>query len=108
MSALASIGISPAPSDKNDAIARRLGDLLDTLIAIRMDVGHSANGIAASPMLEPKQMHEVRVLLDRAIASTKEIFASIHVPVASDAAPPFPRDRRTTPICTEGVGQAPS
>ena len=64
MSALPGIGISPAPSNERNIAARRLGDLLDTLIAIRMDVGHSANGIATSPMLEPKQMHGVRVLLD--------------------------------------------
>jgi hypothetical protein len=41
-----------------------MGELLDTLIAIRMGVGHSANGIAASPTLGPEQMREIRVLLD--------------------------------------------
>jgi hypothetical protein len=46
-----------------------MGELLDTLIAIRMGVGHSANGIAASPTLGPEQMREIRVLLDCAIAS---------------------------------------
>ena len=68
------------PSSENLApspIARSLGDILDVLIAIRMDVGHSANGVAASPTLLPEQMSEVRLLLARAIASTKEVFDSI-------------------------------
>ena len=99
---------SPAPSNKIDTAARRLGDLLDTLIAIRMDVGHSANGIAESPILGPEQMGEVRVMLDCAIASTKEIFRSIHLSAASDAASPIPRDRSVTPMRTAEVGQTPS
>jgi hypothetical protein len=78
MSAMPNIGISPALSSKWDTATRRLGDLLDTLIAIRMDVGHGANGVAASPALTPMQMQEVRALLDSAIASAKEMFDSIH------------------------------
>ena len=85
-----------------------VGDLLDTLIAIRVDVGHSANAIAASSILGPEQMGEVRVMLDCAIASTKEIFGLIHLSAASDAAPPIPRDRSVTPMRTAGVGQTPS
>ena len=109
MSALPSIGISPALSDKWDTPTRRLGDLLDTLIAIRMDVGHSANGIAASPALGPEQMREVRVLLDCAIASAKEMFDSIHHSGAMDVVPPFPRDRRAIPIrCMAEFSQTPS
>jgi hypothetical protein len=108
MSALPSIGISSAPSDKWDSAARRLGDLLDTLIAIRMDVGHSANGIAASPALGPKEMREVRVLLDCAVTSTKEIFNSIRLSPASDVVAPSTRDRRATPTCMAEVGQTPS
>jgi hypothetical protein len=53
-------------------------------------------------------MREVRVLLDRAIASTKEIFGLIHLSAASDVVPPFPRDRRATPMRMAGVGQTPS
>ena len=54
---------------ERDTAAYRLGHLLDTLIAIRMDLGQSANGIAASPSLDPAGMQEVRMLLDRAVAS---------------------------------------
>jgi hypothetical protein len=78
MSPLPDFCISPAPSNERDIDARHLGDLLDTLIAIRMDVGHNANGIAASPALGPQQMRELRALLDHAIASTKQVFESIH------------------------------
>jgi hypothetical protein len=106
MSALPSI--SPAPSNKWDTGACRLGDLLDTLIAIRMDVGHSANGITASPALGPEQMREVRVLLDCAIALAKEIFDSIHLSPTSDVVAPSPHDRRAAPKRTAQVGQTPS
>jgi hypothetical protein len=67
-----------------------MGELLDTLIAIRMGVGQSANGIAASPTLGPEQMREIRVLLDCAIASAKEILDSIPYSLALDAGPRFP------------------
>jgi hypothetical protein len=80
----------PTPSNQRDTDARRMGDLLDMLIALRMDVGHSANGIAASPTLGPEQMREVRVLLDCAIASAKEILDSIPYSFVSDGWPPLP------------------
>lgn len=90
---------------KSDAVTRNICDLLDTLIAIRIDVGHSANGSAASPTLSAEQMREVRALLDRAIATTKEIFGSIHRSPASDG--PSRRDRRAKPRRMAGVGQTP-
>ena len=90
MSAYLRKGISSTRSNQRDTDARRMGDLLDILIAIRMDVGHNANGIAASPTLGPEQMREVRGLLDCAIASAKEIFDSIPYSLASDAGPRFP------------------
>jgi hypothetical protein len=80
----------PTPSNQRDTDARRMGDLLDILIALRMDVGHSANGIAASPTLGPKQMREVRVLLDCAMTSAKEILDSIPYSLASVGWPRFP------------------
>jgi len=98
MSALPRICISPAQPNEWGTTARHLADLLDTLIAIRMDVGHSANGIAASPALGPEQMRQVRVLLDSAIASTKEIFDSAHFSSDSDAVVPSSRDWRVTPM----------
>jgi hypothetical protein len=76
-------GVLPTPTNQRDIDARRMGDLLDTLIALRIDVGHGANGIAASPALGPEQMREVRVLLDCAIASAKEILDSIPYSLAS-------------------------
>jgi hypothetical protein len=78
MSALPGIGISPALSTRRDTATRRMGDLLDALIAIRMDVGHGANGVAASPALSPAQLKEIRALLDSSVASAKEIFEWMH------------------------------
>jgi hypothetical protein len=74
MSALPNTSISPALSNRWDTTTRRLGDLLDVLIAIRIDVGHSANGLDPSPAPGPEEMQVVRVLLDDAIASAKEMF----------------------------------
>ena len=71
-------------------LARRLGDILDVLVAIRMDVGHSANGVAASATLLPEQMSEVRLLLAHAIASTKEVFDSILWSDGSNVMAPLP------------------
>ena len=82
--------ISATPSERETA-TRGMGDLLDTLIAIRIDVGHSANGVAASRVLGPEQMREVRVLLDRAIASTKEMFESTYRSLIADEAKPAPQ-----------------
>jgi hypothetical protein len=90
---------------KSDAATRRVCDLLDTLIAIRIDVGHSANGSAASPSLSAEQMREVRALLDRAIATTKEIFGSIHRSTVSDG--PSRRHQRVKPRRMAGAGQTP-
>jgi hypothetical protein len=78
MSPLPSFGISPAPSNERDIDALRLGDLLDTLIAIRMDVRHHADGVAAWSGPGPQQMRELRILLDRGIALAKAVFDSIH------------------------------
>jgi hypothetical protein len=87
MSSLPGFCISSAPPNERDIDVRRLGDLLDTLIAIRMDVGHNADGIAAAPVLGLQQMREVRALLDHAIASAKEVFDSIHNVERDDALP---------------------
>ena len=93
---------------KSDAVTRGVCELLDTLIAIRIDVGHSANGSAASPTLTAEQMREVRALLDHAIATTKEVFGSIHRSPASDDVGASRRDRRAKPRRMAGVGQTPS
>lgn len=93
---------------ESDAATRRICDLLDTLIAIRIDVGHSANGIAASPTLSAEQMRKVRVLLDHAITTTKEIFGSIYRSSASDDSGLSRRGRRVKPRCMAGVGQTSS
>ena len=59
---------------------RLLCDLLDTLIAIRMDVGHGPNGVAASPDLGPDQLRGIRLMLDHAITSAKGLLGSIECP----------------------------
>jgi|SRR5450631_567226 hypothetical protein len=93
---------------KRDADTRRVSDLLDTLIAIRIDVGHSANGVAASPTLGSEQMREVRALLDQAIASAKEIFGSVYRSQSSDQVGPSRHTRRVTLRCMAGVDRTPS
>jgi hypothetical protein len=105
MSALPSTGISPALSNKWDTATRRLGDLLDTLIAIRMDIGHGANGVAASPALTPAQLQEVRAMLDSAVASAKEMFDSIHNSAPAGVLSSLPRDRSMISTRTAGGGQ---
>jgi hypothetical protein len=97
MSALPNTGISPALSNRSDTATRRLGELLDILIAIRIDVGHSANGLDASPALSPEEMRVVRVLFDDAIASAKEMFESAHHSATADVVPPFPHVIKAIP-----------
>ena len=60
--------------------ALRLYDLLDTLVALRLDVGASAKGLAAETTLGPERIAAVRLLLDRAIESTKDIIGAITRP----------------------------
>jgi hypothetical protein len=55
-------------------------DLLDTLVAMRMDFGTNAEGKAAAATLGPDKIQGVRDLLDRAIASTKDIIGALHRP----------------------------
>ena len=98
--------VSPPVLDR-DSAAYRLGDLLDTLVAIRIDVGHGANGIAASPTLGPAEMQEVRVLLDRAIASAKEIFESVYRSPDSAQVGPTRQTRRVTLTRRAGIDRTP-
>ena len=92
-----------AASNQRDIDACRMGDLLDMLIALRMDVGHSANGIAASPTLGPEQMREVRVLLDCAIVSAKEILDSIPYSLASDRGARLPTQSESQTDSYDGI-----
>jgi len=71
-------------SHGDDSTERQLCDLLDTLVAIRIDLGHDANGIAASPILTPEAMREVRALVADALASTRVLLGSIVCPAATD------------------------
>jgi hypothetical protein len=64
----------------SDSVTRELCSLLDTLVALRMDLGHDANGIAASPALGPSQMREIRQILDGAIVLTKGIIGMEYPP----------------------------
>lgn len=57
--------------------SRRLGDLLDTLVAIRIDVGRDAQGCAPARALGPTEVQQIRVLVDSAIATTRDPFRLI-------------------------------
>jgi hypothetical protein len=57
-----------------------LYDLLDTLVAMRMDFGSSAEGKAAALTLGAKKMQEIRAMLDQALSSTKDIIGAIDRP----------------------------
>ena len=55
-------------------------DLLDTLVAMRLDFGANAEARAAALALGPEKMEGIRELLDRAIASTKDIIGELDRP----------------------------
>ena len=55
-------------SRQGDSTTRQLCDLLDTLISVRIDLGHDANGVSASPAMTPEQMRAVRLMVDEAIS----------------------------------------
>ena len=61
----------------NDSAARRLYDLLDTLIAMRLDFGTNAEGKAAALTLGPEKIQAISNMLDQAIASTKVIIGTL-------------------------------
>jgi len=61
-------------------VATRLYDLLDTLVAMRMDFGTNAEGQAAAASLGPEKILAIQTLLDRAITSTKDIIGTIDRP----------------------------
>jgi hypothetical protein len=65
---------------QRDSAARRLYDLLDTLVAMRSDFGTNAEGKAAALTLGPEKIEGIRKLLDQAIASTKDIIGELDRP----------------------------
>jgi hypothetical protein len=67
-------------SRQRDSTARRMYDLLDTLVAIRMDFGTNVEGKAAALTLGAEKMEGIRALLDQAIASTKDIIGALDRP----------------------------
>lgn len=74
---------SESGSDRSrggDSTARRMYDLLDTLIAMRLDFGTNAEGKAAARTLGPEKLEGIRAMLDQAIASTKDIIGALHRP----------------------------
>ena len=89
------LGMQGHLSNKWYTATRRLSDLLDILIAVRMDVGQSANEPDASPVLASEKLRVMRVLLDDAIASAKEIFESVYYSEASRASDIVQPLRRT-------------
>jgi len=72
--------VEAGAEDKDDSTARRLYDLLDTLVAMRIDFGTNAEGKAAALTLGPAKIAGIRTLLDVAIASTKDIIGSLERP----------------------------
>jgi hypothetical protein len=67
-------------SHERNPTAVRLYELLDCLVAARMDFGHSSEGDVAALDLGPERIKGVRALLDHAIASTKDIIGTIERP----------------------------
>ena len=65
---------------RNDSAARRLYDLLDTLLAMRLDFGTNAEGQAAALTLGPEKIQGIRDMLDQAIASTRVIIGTLERP----------------------------
>jgi hypothetical protein len=63
-----------------DGVAVRLYDLLDTLVAMRLDFGSNAEAKAAALALGPEKIEEIRAMLDRAIGSKKEIIGEVARP----------------------------
>jgi hypothetical protein len=61
-------------------VAVRLYDLLDTLVAMRLDFGGNAGGKAAALALGPEKIEGIQVMLDYAIESTKEIIGKVARP----------------------------
>jgi hypothetical protein len=61
-------------------VAVRLYDLLDTLVAMRLDFGGNTGGKAAALALGPEKIEGIRVMLDYAIESTKEIIGKVARP----------------------------
>jgi hypothetical protein len=61
--------------------ARRLCDLLDTLVAMRWDVGTGAKRQAAEVTLDPEKIATIRLLLDHAIDATKMIIGDTTRPM---------------------------
>jgi hypothetical protein len=67
-------------ADRDNATACRLYDLLDTLVAMRLDFGTNDEGKAAAATLGPEKMKGIRDLLDQAITATKDIIGALHRP----------------------------
>ena len=76
---MANESASDRPHHRNSA-ARRLYDFLDTLVAMRLDFGITAEGKAAALTLGPEKMEGIRKLLDQAIVSTRDIIGDLERP----------------------------
>ena len=57
--------------------AQRLYELLDTLVAMRMDFGAAPNKAQDHEVFGPEKMAGARQMLDAAIASTKVIIGKL-------------------------------
>jgi hypothetical protein len=72
MQQMARIQPQGGETDANSPRAR-LYTLLDTLVAVRMDLSQVINGADGVDRLHDARLRKVRILLDTAIASTKDI-----------------------------------
>lgn len=61
---------------------RRLYDLLDSLVALRLEVAEGAEGEEALAVLGRAKVCEVQTMLDVAIASTKKIIGEVERPLS--------------------------
>ena len=69
------------PAVRHDSVsARNLYELLDILVAMRIDIGEGHNGGGAATGLSAERVQGVRELLDRAILSTRGIIDTLTRP----------------------------
>ena len=78
MQSLPGDGIGERNPDLNTA--QRLYELLDTLVAMRIDFGNAVNAAQKGEAFSPVKMAGAREMLDAAITSTKLIIGKLDRP----------------------------
>jgi hypothetical protein len=67
--------------------AERLYELLDTLVAMRIDFGNALNKVQDGELFGPEKMASARQMLDVAITSTKLIIGKLERPDEAEHRP---------------------